>query len=246
MRKFLLPLILPAIWTTGCDTTESVRPFIAPLNGQTNYPTTLPLRVVSSDIDIPEGYPLPDIIRVTNADNGLPVEGNISVQSDGIVFTPNDDWRPNRRYVWNVDLPNGVPHGPEVQLPEHLRGVAVFDTTLRIKMLMAGVDESERTCAVFSRPVDQQTDAGTLRVTINDIEIEDALFQALTAADLGPPYPLDDDDPGVSVICFTTNTPVTEGASLRLWWGSNGPWRMDLVSATPDELVELLRRGNSE
>ena len=34
---------------------------------------------------------------------------------------------------------------------------------------------------------------------------------------------------------------AVNGASLRLWWGANGPWRIDLLQATPDELVERLR-----
>jgi hypothetical protein len=220
------------------------RDFIAPLDGQTNFPTDLPIRVVSSLIDIPDGYPIPELIQVTNADNGLPVPGNITIDSTGLTFTPNNDWRPNRRYVWNIEAPRAVPHGPELVFPDNLLGAAVFDTTPRLKMLIGGVDADSRTCAVFSRPVNNETDAGTLRVTVNDIEIEDAVFSELAPGEIGPGYPLDPSDPGVSVVCMTTSSPITAGASFRLWWGSNGPWRVDLLDATPDELIEILRRGN--
>jgi hypothetical protein len=254
MPKRLYPLTALFCGLLGACEQEApagLLPFIAPLDGQTHYPIDLPLRVVSAGIDIPNDYPIPDLIRVSRLDVvcdddptcGL-VSGNIVLDSHGITFTPNDGWRPNRRYAWKVAAPTPVPHGPELSLPEHLVGTAVFDTTPRLKLLNGGVDEDGRTCMVFSRPIDQARDSGTLRVTINDIEIDDALFSMLGPDELGPGYDLDPDDPGVSVVCLTTEQPITGGASLRLTWGKNGPWRIDLLDATPDELVELLRRGN--
>ena len=234
---------------TGDQVTE--RPFIAPLDGQTNYPTDLPIRVVSSEIDIPNDYPIPELIRVSRLDVVCDddsdcgnVPGNVVFDRDGLTFYPNSDWRPNRRYAWKVAPPNAVAHGPDLVFPDHLIGTAVFDTTPRLKLLNGGVDADGRTCMVFSRPIGED-DSGTLRVTVNDIEIEDAVFSLLGPNDLGPGYDLDPDDPGVSVVCLETDSPIDAGASLRLTWGSNGPWKIDLIAATPDELVESLRRGNN-
>ena len=134
-----------------------------------------------------------------------------------------------------------MPHGPDLTFPENLIGTAVFDTTSRLKMLNGGVSADGRTCVVFSRPIDPQTDSGTLRLTVNDIEVESPLYSLLSADDIGVTFDLDPDDPGVSVVCITSPTPIAAGASLRLWWGANGPWRIDLLQATPDELVERLR-----
>ena len=250
-QKFkFTPLILLLSTACGGDNVSD-RPFIAPLDGQTNYPTNLPIRVVSSEIDIPDDYPIPDLIRVSRLDVVCDddtdcgnVPGNIILDKNGVTFYPNSEWRPNRRYAWKVAPPTAVPHGPDLIFPDHLTGTAVFDTTPRLKLLNGGVDADGRTCMVFSRPIGED-DSGTLRVTVNDIEIEDAVFSLLGPDDLGPGYDLDPDDPGVSVVCLKTESPIDAGASLRLTWGANGPWKVDLQSATPDELVETLRRGNN-
>jgi len=217
--------------------------FIAPLDGQTGYPTGLPITVTSDRIDLPDDYLTPDLIRVSDLDTGAEIVGNLTFSDDGVQFVPNQDWRTNRRYIWTIDPPIPVPHGPELDFPDHLIGTAIFDTSKRLKLLNAGVDAEGNTCMVFSRTITSD-DSGTLRVTVNDIEVEDAIYSILEPASVGNQYTLQPDDEGVSVVCFQTALPIDSGASLRLWWGNEGPWRVDLIDATPDELVRILRRGN--
>jgi len=219
------------------------RSYIAPLDGQTAWPLDLPLQVKSSEIEVPPDYDAPPTLRVYDLTTGGEIEGTVLSEDTGLTFVPHRDWLPRRRYIWNLDPVTSVPHGPDLSVPLDLDGVATFETDDPLKLLAGGVDESDRMCLVFSRVILPQ-DGGCCDITINDIALEEPFFEILSQSSIGEPYPLLAGDTGVDIICVSSDTPIAAGASLRLWWGDEGPWKIDLQAATANDLIVGLRRGN--
>jgi hypothetical protein len=231
----------------GCNggDSDSVRAYIAPLDGQSNIPLDLRLMVEVGDISMPEDLPVPeDFIRVIDLNEGGEVSGELRREGTRIYFEPSENWGDGGRYAWSILPLERHPHGPQFRFPDHLLGTAVFQTDQAIELLATGLDSiEERTCMVFSRPL-VGDDNSAFAVTINDVALEDPVFQVLEAGDWGLPFALAPRDEGVSVICFSTTTPIVAGARIRVWAGGIGPWNAFLEEKTAEDLMIDLRRAN--
>ncbi|MBT3222900.1 MAG: hypothetical protein HN348_27805 [Proteobacteria bacterium] len=245
MRYQSLPIIILALSLGSCPGGEEqpTRAFIAPLHGQSDVPVEMELMLRTGGVNWPPNYPIPaGFIRVVDLGEGGLVDGHIYRSGNDILFRPYDPWEPNRRYSWTVDIVTSEPHGPEFSFPDNLMGTAVFDTSNALALLGASL-ESDQICMVFSRPLSAK-DAGDLVISVDDVLIDDALFEILTDEDWGKPYELLPDDEGIGVLCFETAGNVNVADPLRVWWGDAGPWHVQLHDSGIEWLVSDLRRGN--
>ena len=96
---------------------------------------------------------------------------------------------------------------------------------------------------IFSRAL-TSADAVEFFVSVNDVPIDDAIFGIVEAGDWGLPFPLESEDPGVSVVCFTSSSLIESGARLRVWAGGLGPWNTFLEERTAEDMMSELRRAN--
>jgi hypothetical protein len=120
----------------------------------------------------------------------------------------------------------------------------VFDTSDDLELLATGLDSLEgRTCMVFSRAL-TSADTGSIAVSVNDVDIDDAIITILEAGDWGMPYAIDTDDNDVSVACMTTSAPVQAGARVRVWMNGLGPWTTFLEEQSSSDMMISLRRAN--
>lgn len=231
----------------GCNggETDSVRAYIAPLDGQSAVAADLRLMLEIGDISMPEDLPIPeDLIRVIDLNEGGDVVGELRREGTRVYFEPVEPWEDGGRYAWSVLPLERHPHGPQFRFPQHLLGTAVFHTSDSIEMLASGLDSlEERTCMVFSRPL-TGADSSAFAVTINDVGVDDAVFEVLEAGDWGLPFALETGDDGVSVVCFSSSSSIEAGARIRVWAGGNGPWNTFLEEKTADDLMIELRRAN--
>lgn len=226
------------------------RAYIAPMDGQTGVPTSLPLLVRTGDFRVPPFYQTPDFIVVTDLEDGGDVPGIIEVTADALTFRPRGFWRANRRYAWAIPSIQAATHGPDLPMPDHLPGTAVFDTSDSLELLGASQNLlEEELCLLFSRPLTDQ-DRGAIRITVDDVEIASTNVRLIPPEDWGKPYELFENDPGVDVLCteIDGDTDVvtdTDGASqIRVWWGDEGPWiAAPLVGPIFDVALQR-RRGN--
>lgn len=226
------------------ESADEGRSYVAPLDGQTGVPLDLPLMVRTGGVSIPPEYPVPTLIEVVDLLDGGRIGGTVQVTRDAVVFTPNQPWLRGRRYAWTVPALDLVPHGPDTRTPEDLGGTAVFDTTDdRLDVLGASFDPlTGDTCMVFSRPL-TAGDRGSLRFTIDDEPVDDAVVRLVPDADWGRPWELLPGDPGVDVLCVRSRRAAV-GAALRAWWGEVGPWYFALDEGPIEDVVIALRRGN--
>ncbi len=240
------PLLLAAA-LAGCveiDPPPPERAYIAPLDGQTEVAGSARLLVRTGSFEVPPQYALPELVRVTDLEDGGAVEGTTEIASDTIVFTPLGGWAANRRYAWTIPALVSTAHGPSMDLPAHLVGTAAFDTSADLYMLGATWDPNEALlCLVFSRRLTAD-DTGVLRVTVDDEEIAETLVRLIPDEEWGKPYELYDEDDGIDVMCIDDGVDRAEALSVRVWWGDEGPWYADLLAGTAAEHVQRLRRAN--
>lgn len=225
--------------------------YISPLDGQTGWDPEQPLVAVAEDMDLPPDYPLPELIRVVDINRGGFVAGETIMAEGRVSFTPDEPFGEGR-YGWVVDVPEGVPHGPELDFPELLQIESRFDTTDRLDVLGGSVESAGDTvnaCVVLSRrTTPDDDDSWTLEVGGEPVtELVGALADpAEWAADLEFP----EGDDGVDVICFTApadNDPeeeplVAAGDLVRFRWGAQEPITVEMSDGPILDVVQRLRR----
>ncbi|MFT7521894.1 MAG: hypothetical protein ACI9MC_004046 [Kiritimatiellia bacterium] len=245
-------LILLAACTSGSDAPQGDR-YIAPLDGQTAVPTDARLIVVAEDMSLPPDYPLLELFRVVDMDEGGRVEGSVKRFTDFFEFIPNSQWDADRRYGWVIDVPPPVPHGPHLTFPDILGEPSTFETSSRINVLGGSVDLDDRVCVVMSRLL-RAADKGDWRLSLNDEHIDDVVGSLLPRGEWGPDLDFVANDQGVDVMCLdfpqddtdqspTSPSPVVAGDHVRLWWGDEGPWLIELQDGPVIDVVTQLRRG---
>ena len=252
MTRPLLCLALVAPLAMGaCSDEDPGARFISPLDGQTGWGVDVPLVVQSQDMDLPDDYALPELLRVIDLDQGGIIEGTTVREQDFLTFTPSTSWPANRRFAWVVDVPAPVPHGPELTFPPELDEPAVFDTSSRIDVLGGSVDDDDRACVVLSRMLDGE-DAGTWRVTSGDTDIAGVVGYLVPRSEWGPDLDFPTGDPGVDVLCFdfggsdpdpTEPAPVNPSDQVRLYWNGDQSWLITLSAGPVADEVVRLRRG---
>jgi hypothetical protein len=242
MKCVHLALVIAGFLAVGCDDSGDLGSFITPLDGQTGVALDAVLEVSAPTLRVPPDYPLPELIRVVDLAEGGFVPGDVVDDGDVLSFLPHTSWMVDRRYVWTVDIPEGVPHGPELHIAGQLSGSAVFDTSQAVAVLAAGTDDEDRACLVLSRHADSGIVEGA-RVTADDVEIADLSIELQ-----GPESWLDELwvpglQPEVDLACLLTEEAIPPGTRLRVWWAESGPWVADVEDVSPAELVVELHRG---
>jgi hypothetical protein len=225
--------------------------YISPLDGQTSWNPEVPLVVRSEDMDLPPDYHLPELLRVVDLDQGGIIPGVTARDSELLVFTPDRPWPLNRRFAWVVDVPEPVPHGPELTFPPELEEPSVFDTSTRIDVLGGSVDGDDRACVVLSRMLSGE-DGGTWRISFGETDIVGVVGYLVPRSEWGPDLEFPAGDQGVDVLCFdfgvnepdpTEPAPIDAGEQVRLWWGGDRSWLITLSSGDILDEVNRLRRG---
>lgn len=247
-RPWLLALLLAgAACGSGDEPVETLR-YASPLDGQTGWPVDQPLTVYAESMSIPPDYPLEPLLRVVETTTGGFVEGRVTRTGDTLTFTPRSDWLAEGRYTWAVDIPEPVPHGPELTFPETVEGEFAFSTGPRLDVLAGGIDADGRACVILSRP-SQPDDAVPWSVTIGTERTDGVVLSLLDRTDWSSDLTFPAGDPGVDVLCLDgVEEPdgpafddLTPGTIVRFERGEAGPWRVELEDATPTQLVRGLR-----
>jgi hypothetical protein len=240
----------------GCTEPDSQAEasWVSPLDGQTGWDPAQPLVAFSNTMDIPPDYPLPELVRVVDIDEGGVIPGRVERSSTLITFTPDDPLPENRRFGWVIDVPDPVPHGPSLVVPDRLREPLVVDTSPRIDVLAGSVDDVGLVCVVLSRVLTGE-DRGSWRLAVGPVEVGEAVGFLVPRSEWGPDLDLPEGDLGVDVLCFdfagsgepnpdpTEPPPVSAGEEIRLWWGDSGPWLITLAEGSIVGEVNRLRRG---
>jgi len=243
----------------GGDSDIDYDEYISPMDGQTGWNPETALVVVAEGMDIPPDYPLPDLIRVLDLDFGGFVPGRTERFEDSLRWTPLEplptDCDPQDaedlgcRFGWVVDVPEPVPHGPELSFPDILEEPAVFDTSTRIDVLGGSIDAEGQACLVMSRKL-TAGDTETWTLEIDGEELTDVVGSLADPADWAAGLELPEGDDGVDVLCFEgldgsnpDDPPFVEpGDRVRLTWGQQGPWVVEMDDGPILDTVERLRR----
>ena len=221
--------------------------FIAPLDGQSNVATNADLLVRTGGLDVPEKYALPqNFIQVVNLSDGGFVAGEVVRDGDDILFLPAKAWQPDTRYVWSLSQIPQLPRAPEIRIPEHLTGEAVFDTAPVLEVLdivLEEVDDLAMPCALFSREITAPN--ALVTVTIDGVLVDDVHFEVYAEGDWNKGYKgaLNKNDPGVSIVCFDVPD-IVGGESFRVWWNESGPWQAILEPGQMTKSLKARRRSN--
>lgn len=243
MRKTTLSMLILALTTVACDGGGApVQSYIAPVAGQTGIPVDLALLVRNAAQEIPPDYPIDDAIRVVDLDQGGFVAGVVEIDGVDLLFTPDEAWAEGRRYAWTIDPVAHVPHGPELPLPENLVGTQAFGTSESVDVLASAIADDGQPCVVLSRPIPDMQTRG-IRVTINDVEIEEARLVPLDPQEWNPNLERFPEDPYIDVYCLDAPVEVEAGATIRTWLGEEGPWRHEIRDLPVEDVVIELQRG---
>lgn len=224
------------------STTDTYPTFISPLDGQTDVPATMPLRVHGGTVSLPPEAPVSeDVLRVVDALDGGFVKGTVRRDGFDLVFEPLKPWAEDRTYVWEVGDVFPASRQPQFDPNGSVLGTAVFATSGHTVVLNAHLNEDGRLCAVLSRRV-TAANLG-LDVTVDDEELT-VEWEVFNEADLG--LPLTEPDRGISWVCSVPDTLpdglVEVDQSVRLWSDSGGPWRFTLTKEITLDVVGMLRR----
>ncbi len=215
-------LVLMSLLASACVERAEPVTWTAPMDGRTALPLDAPLVLAGATLGFPAEYPAPALIRVIDLEDGGEVPGTLDADGDRLHFVPNAPWRPDRRYVWTVDAPGAVPHGPEVDLPTRLLGAAVFDTSDRLRAVDAARGPDDRSCFVLSRTLDDATPLPA-HVTLNDVALPVTHLLPLPreawVVGVADQVPIE-----VDVACLPPTQIVFEGALLRVALDDEGPW----------------------
>lgn len=202
---------------------------ITPFDGRTLVDLEAPLVIIGGAVEIPPNYPVGDLISVVDLEDGGFVEGQVVVRDLDVSFHPTGGWREGRRYAWTFADPEHMPHGPELPVPEALRGTAVFSTADAPEVVAVALEGGEA-CLVLSQPV-EDIDALDVRITLDDAEVPDAAFELR-----------DDWDGyggGATAACLS-GVDVVDVEAVRAWIGDRGPWRHP-IEASGDIRARLFR-----
>lgn len=219
--------------------------YIAPLDGQSNVATNTDLLVHTGGLDLPEKYAIPqNFIQVVDLSDGGFVDGEVVRDGDDLRFLPDKPWKEDNRYVWSLSQVPQLPRSPEVHIPQHLIGEAVFDTSPEIEILDLLLDSADsddaRPCALFSREIVAPN--AQVVVTLDDTIVDEVTFDIYSEDEWNSTFKSTDNDPGVSVVCF--NIAELQGdESLRLWWNESGPWQADLAPGKLEQSLKARRRS---
>lgn len=241
MRRYTAIVVL----FTGCQVTglpETDRSYIAPADGQSGVASTLSLLVRTGGVRMPPELEIPAMIEVVDLGSGGRVPGVVSIQGDALLFSPVDPWEDDHRYAWTVPSLRAWPHAPDVALPAHLEGTAVFDTSPALALLGASWDPSAgRACMVFSRPLTPE-DEGALTITADDVPVRDSWIELTPVESWATPWPVLPADDGIDLLCIAPDAPITAETAIRVTWGTEGPWRVELEETSLGDVLGALRR----
>lgn len=246
MHRALAPLIILAAAACSSDEDVATR-FISPLDGQTGWSVDGPLVARYDALNVPPDYPMPEVMRVVDLEDGGLVPGKTTMGDGFLSFTPDESWSAGR-FAWVVDMPEAVPHGPSLEFPDILEEPSVFDTTPRLDVLAGSIDAEGNTCVVLSRVTDSADD-GTWTLSEGDVTWDGVVGYLVPRSEWGPDLTFIEGDAGVDVLCFTfeggpTDVPdLASGDEIRLTWGDDGPWLIELSEGDIATAVQGLRRG---
>lgn len=240
--RFLPMTLAGGLALAGCvpEYAEPVPAHIAPLDGQTAVALTLPLRLETGGLDLPEDVPVPDeSITVVDLDAGTEVRGALARDGDTLWFEPRGPWEAGHTYVWTVS------DGPEearqlaLTLPSEVLGSASFRAGDGDVVLDAFLDSRRGDlCLVLSRVVDG---APGLELTVQDEPVEADWFLRAEDGIAQKQRTLVQDDGGVSLACSETLAPVP-GSRVRVTWGEAGPWSFVVQERALRGATDPLRR----
>lgn len=236
---------------SACPSPEPGLAYLSPMNGQTGWDPQQSLVAYAADMNLPEDYPLPELIRVTNLTDGGLVEGTVLRLDDSIRFTPDSPFEPNTRYAWMVDVPATVPHGPSLVFPESLQEPSVFSTESAVDVLGGGLvtneDGESTVCALLSRAWNaEEANEWTLR---SDGQTHEAVATIRTMDSWGSDLEMPEGHQGVDIACF--DNPF-EGTPEAANWGyptqiirfsrGSSEWFVEL-ERTIEEAAAIQRRS---
>lgn len=260
---------------SGCATEDDpteVERYLSPLDGQTGWDPSAPLTAVATDLDLPSDYPLPELIRVVDLETDGLIPGRVERSASWIRFFPDEPLPAERRYAWTVDVPDTLPHGPELRFPQALMEPAIVSTESGVDALAASIEADGRVCVVMSRLLTEQ-DTGTWTWNVEGTSLAVPTARLVPITSWPVQFELPAEDPGVDVLCFDpqqapgqdpddTDTGDTDedpepngepppndrrvqvGDTLRLDWGGRGPWTLDVEPGPYTNAVLRLRRGD--
>ena len=239
-----LPLML-VVGAAACGSTDiDETQFIAPLDGQTAFPSSLVL-TVRAPFAVPPDYPIDDMIRVLDMTDGVDIGGTTATETGLITFAPDGDWPAGHRFAWTIDPKLGTPHGPEVLLPDDVVGTAVFSTSTALHVLGAALEE-DALCLILSRTVRADDDGAfpPIRVTVDDVDVglDSSQLDFLPHTDWIDLPELDEADAGVDVACLTSPPTAQPGSTVRVWVGDDNPWLYELEDTDVYGVLGALRR----
>ncbi|MFK7926595.1 MAG: hypothetical protein AB8H79_00285 [Myxococcota bacterium] len=250
-RALAALLVVTAVGTSACEETGLVplQRFISPLDGQTGWDPNTPLVIRDEGMSVPPDYPLPALVRVVDIDLGGFIEGRTERNGSTLIFTPDSAFEADKRYGWVVDMPEPVPHGPELVFAETLQEPAVFDTTSDIDVLAGTLGDDGQVCLVLSRLLTAE-DTGNWSIEVDGERVDNVVGSLLDRTEWLGALSFPEGDDGVDVFCFDPpdSSPsefplVTDGARVRLYWGARDPWLIEVNAGAPFSAVERLRRG---
>lgn len=230
------PLLFAALVACS-DEPLSEAVFASPAHGQSAFATDGVLTVSAPLLAVPDDYPTPEAIRVVDLSTDGFVDGSVTTEDGLLTFTPSRPWRSNARYAWTVDAPTSLPHGPQFEADEGVEGASVFDTSDSLTALTAGrLDDA--LCVVLSRPVTGR-ELNRLSLDLDDVPVEDAVFDPLDDEQWQPSFDRDAADPGLGVVC----TAADDAAFARLYTSDSDSSLVEISTDTPSQLVAALYRS---
>jgi hypothetical protein len=198
--------------------------------------------VAVRDLLIPPDYPAGELLHVVDVGTEAPVAGEVVMEAGLILFDPEQDWAAGKRYLWTVDVPESVPHGPEYGVPDELIGTAVFEVDDRLDLVGATLERTTDPCFVFSQPVDDRPiDAMELSVEGQPVQIESVFYP--DADYWKEPYELLPADEGIDLVCMTTIDLLPTDVPVTVSW-EGYDWTVRMERRRPGDLVASeLRRS---
>jgi len=198
-RSRSLPLALSAtllLCAGGCGEGDQST-YIAPFDGQTDWPVGQPLEVALPNDALPPDYPLDQgLLRVVDLTNGGLVEGDVVHDGRRLRFYPTDGWAPSTDYAWTLSAPVDRNREPHLMIPPGLLGDATFSTTARLELVDA-VERDDELCLLLSRAFDDDVlriyldgvrgaDWSIVEVTVGGVEdVQTKTLHALCAPEAG-------------------------------------------------------------
>ncbi len=233
--------ILPVLAALGCDAAEVPGPTgIVPADGQTAWPTTLPLVVQGQVANYPEGQPAPQVIQVIDLSRGGTVAGRSEWMGDQLVFRPAEPWQLETDYLWTLRDPLDESRQPEFEIEPFLQGEALFSTRFGADVLNAGWSATGEICILLSRPI-QPTEAELITITIDDEDIPLLSPRVLSGEELDEDAWIEAPDIGLGAMCAQPQ--ARSGASRVRIFSGNRTYLRDMFFAEPEELAAAARRG---